>query len=314
MWDGRDVSQYGVMHLMHYMILNLLFRFDIIHLRHFGLAYSCHTEDAWWEEARHLPNFIALSLNLLNLELCNLEWMGHQPKMFLCMLGELMYAYCSLGDDHDGQQVIAFKILNLASRCYCWQKHAQQPRNTTWGDTMPCVCHGDYLLLERLAWAMFDSVLAVGPTPALTRNTAWKKIVQDIALCLIYQGKVATEHCKPQTTGSCYAQEKGSLPRQTLCSHHQGSEPQSSCSGGTAATPGRYQRMLSTGYVSRGEQAAAYTGREAGARDEYNPYEEVAPSPKTRLIPTLRHDGYAGIGLQKCHSKPETGGRLVCRV
>ena len=62
---------------------------------------------------------------------------------------------------------------------------------------MPHVCHEDYLLLEMLAWAVFDSILAVGPTPALTENTAWDKIVQDIALHLIYRGQVAMEHCKP---------------------------------------------------------------------------------------------------------------------
>ena len=95
-----------------------------------------------------------------------------------------------------------------------------QPKNTAWGDVMPCVHHGDCLLLERLAWAVFDCILATGPAPALTGSDAWDKIVQDIALHLIYQGQVAAEHCKSQTTGSTYAQERGTLPRQTLCSHH----------------------------------------------------------------------------------------------
>ena len=120
---------------------------------------------------------------------------------------------------------------------------------------MPRVQHGDCLLLERLAWAVFDGVLAIGPTPALTGSDAWDKIVQDIALCLIYWGQVATEHCKPQTAGSTYAQERGTLPRQTLHSHHQGSEPQPSSLGDTVTAPsGSYQMMLPIGHKIKRER------------------------------------------------------------
>ena len=189
-----------------------------------------------------MPNFMVPSLNLLNLEPCDLTQKGHCPKMFLFMLDKLMHAYHSLSNDHDGQQVIAFEILNLASRCYCQQKHAWQPKNTTQSDAMLHICHRDYLLLERLAWAVFDGMLAVGPAPTLMGSMAWDKIVQSIALYLIYQGKLVMEHCKPQTTGSCYAQEKGTIPRLTLHSHHQGSEPQSSSLGALSLAPLRDTR------------------------------------------------------------------------
>ena len=45
------------------------------------------------ETVHPLPYFTALSLNILNLEPCDLDRTGHRPKMFLYMLDELMYAY-----------------------------------------------------------------------------------------------------------------------------------------------------------------------------------------------------------------------------
>ena len=75
------------------------------------------------------------------------------------MLDELMYVYCGLGDNHDDQQVIAFEILSLVLRCYCSRKRMCQPKNTAHGDAMPCVHHGDYLLLERLAFWLLDPPL-----------------------------------------------------------------------------------------------------------------------------------------------------------
>ena len=61
---------------------------------------------------------MALSLNILSLEPCDLERTGHQPKMFLFMLDEMMYACQGLGDNYDGQQVITFEILSLAPHWY----------------------------------------------------------------------------------------------------------------------------------------------------------------------------------------------------
>ena len=50
----------------------------------------------------------------------------------------------------------------------------RQPKSTTQGEAMPHVHHGDCLLLERLAWAIFDGILAVGP--ALPSQEAWHGI------------------------------------------------------------------------------------------------------------------------------------------
>ena len=133
-----------------------------------------------------LLNFMAPSLNIVNLEPCQLERMDHHQKMFLYMLVELMFIYRGLGDDYDDQQIIAFKMLNLAWRHYCHHKHSCQAKSTVRGDAMHCICHGDYLGLERLAWAVYDGILAVGPTPTLSDGHVWDRIAQGISLCLIY--------------------------------------------------------------------------------------------------------------------------------
>ena len=77
--------------------------------------------------------------------------MGHCPKMFLYMLDELMYVYRGLGNDYDGQQIVTFEILSLVWKHNCQCKHSCQVKNMACGDAMSCVCHGDYLWLERLA-------------------------------------------------------------------------------------------------------------------------------------------------------------------
>ena len=112
------------------------------------------------------------------------------------------------------------------------------------------LCHAfatETILLERLVWAVFDGILAVRATPDLLGSTMWDRVVQGIALYLLYHSKMATKHCPPQTAGSFYTQEKGTVPRQTLRSHHQGLEPQPNNSRGATA-PGRYQSMLPAGY------------------------------------------------------------------
>ena len=72
----------------------------------------------------------------------------------------------------------------------------------------------------------------------------WERIVQGISIWLIYLGQVVTEHCRPQTAGSTYAHERGTLALQTLCSHHQGSELQSSGSWGTVAAPSVKSKVM----------------------------------------------------------------------
>ena len=62
---------------------------------------------------RVVPDFMAPSLSVVNLEPCELNCMGHCPKMFLYMLDELMYVYKGLSDDFDGQQIITYEILSL---------------------------------------------------------------------------------------------------------------------------------------------------------------------------------------------------------
>ena len=71
------------------------------------MAYSWCNEGSWSEEVCTVPDFMAPSLSVVKLEPVELNCMGHHPKMFLYMLDELMYVYKGLGDDFDGQQIIA---------------------------------------------------------------------------------------------------------------------------------------------------------------------------------------------------------------
>ena len=99
----------------------------------------------------------------------------------------------------------------------------------------------------------------------------WDAIVWGIALHLLYSGETASEHCPPQTVGSCYTKELGAVPRETLRNHHQGSEPQMTSSGGTAIAPRRYQSMLPVGSTQE-DQAAVYSWRDIGTGGEYGHY------------------------------------------
>ena len=107
-----------------------------------------------------VSDFMASSLSVVNLQPCELNHMGHRPKMFLYMLDKLMYVYKGLGDDYNGQQIVTVEILSLMWKCYCQSKHLCQVKNLAHGHAMTQVHHGDYLWLERLAWAVFDGVLA----------------------------------------------------------------------------------------------------------------------------------------------------------
>ena len=140
------------------------------------------------------------------------------------MLDELILIYWGLSNDYDSQQIITFEMLILAWRCYCGHKRSCQAKSTVCSDAMHHVCHGDYLGLDRLAWAVYDGVLAVSPVPTLIGSHTWDSIVQDISLHLIYRGKMASEHCGSQKAGSTYAHERGTVAWQTLHSHHQGSD------------------------------------------------------------------------------------------
>ena len=55
------------------------------------------------EEVHMVPNFMAPSLSVVNLEPCELNHVGHHSRMFLYMLNKLMFVYKGLCNDFDGQ-------------------------------------------------------------------------------------------------------------------------------------------------------------------------------------------------------------------
>ena len=63
------------------------------------------------------------------------------------------------------------------------------------------VCH-----LECLTWAVYDSVLMVGPWPKLLGDRSWCTVLAGLHKH-IYRGHDDAAHCLPQTLGSWDCQE-----------------------------------------------------------------------------------------------------------
>ena len=114
--------------------------------------------------------------------------------MMLYTLDELFYMFQGIGtNDIDGQCVITYEILTVASLCCTkWCSSPKQPCNTL-GDAYPKVVLNDVNGLEHLAWAMCDSVFVPGDPPALTGHHDWSHIITGMTLHLIF-------HRKPQAS------------------------------------------------------------------------------------------------------------------
>ena len=63
------------------------------------------------------------------------------------------------------------------------------PQDMTLGNAMSRVVLGDLTGLERLAWAIFDGVLAAGASPELGPDESWEQLVHGIFNKLISSGE-----------------------------------------------------------------------------------------------------------------------------
>ena len=85
---------------------------------------------------------------------------GSWPKMLPYALNELFHVYCGIGvDNDDGLHVVVQEMLSLTS-LHCMEHRGKaMPSSQTSGTTSTMVDMNDELLLEQLAWAIYDDVL-----------------------------------------------------------------------------------------------------------------------------------------------------------
>ena len=116
-------------------------------------------------------------------------------------------------NDMDGQHVVAYEILKVASLCYTSGMVAKR-RSVTLGAAYPRVNLSDMDFLEHLAWAVYDGVYMSGNPPDLTGHHDWEHIIAGTTLHLIYHGRTNDEHCKPSTIASLNTEQTMKLMQQ----------------------------------------------------------------------------------------------------
>ena len=126
---------------------------------------------------------------------------GYRPKMLLYVLDELFYIYTQIKNSQrvDDKVVLAYEILCISTNpCMDWQNGVEK---TGVPDALALLNVVDVCHLERLAWAVYDGVLLVGPWPKLSGDCPWCAVLAGLQQH-IYKGRDDAAHCLPQTLGS----------------------------------------------------------------------------------------------------------------
>ena len=145
----------------------------------------------------------------------DLKRTGMHPCMMLYALDELFYMFWGIGtNDIDGQHVIIYEILTLASLCCTEQCGSPKKPCNTLGDAYPRVILSNVNGLECLAWAMYDSMFVSGDPPVLTGHHDWLRIIAGTTLHLIFCRKTPSKHCEPCTVASFNAKQATRLTQQ----------------------------------------------------------------------------------------------------
>ena len=185
------------------MILNdlaLVCRFDIIFKRHFKGTFCKSSEHLWRYVSEDLADFQMPTHDHEMGTPTDLRRTGMHPCMMLYTLDELFYMFQGIGtNDMDGQCIIAYEILTVASIHHTEQHSSPKKPCNTLGNAYPRVVLSDVNGLECLAWAMYDSLFVPGDPPALTGHYDWSCIITRTTLHLIFHGKPPCEHCKTCT-------------------------------------------------------------------------------------------------------------------
>ena len=193
------------------IILISTYRFETSFSRRFGMFFAKDNEKLWHLATKHLPNFYSpmYTCTPLHGRLIPVKMMhvGSQPKMLLYTLNELFHVYHEMGaDDDEGLHVVAQEMLSLTWLCCTEHRGKPMPSSQTSGITSTMVDVNVELLLEQLAWAIYDGVLELGHLPPLMGQHDLSQIMVG-AYHLIYRGGWSKNHCPSCTMSSFSAMQ-----------------------------------------------------------------------------------------------------------
>ena len=152
--------------------LALVFRFGVIFKKCFKGKFSKSNEHLWWHVSAELAVFQMLTCEWDTGTPIDVLRTGSHLRMLLYTLDELFYVYRGVGEnDVDGQHVVAYEILKVASLRCMEQCGSQKKESNTLGDAYPRVNLSDMDGLERLAWAVYDGMYMPGDPSDLTTMT-----------------------------------------------------------------------------------------------------------------------------------------------
>ena len=186
----------------------LLHRFETIFRRHLNAALCKDNEYLWRHVNESLADFEMPTYDRETGMSCILKRTRMHPHMMLYAMDEMFHVFRGVGANNvDGQCIVAYEILTLASLCCtewcgCAKKHCN-----TLGNAYPLVNLTNVDNLEHLAWAVYDGVFIPGDPPVLTGHHDWSHIITGMTLHLIFHGKTMGEHCLPCTTASFNAKQ-----------------------------------------------------------------------------------------------------------
>ena len=181
-------------------------RFETIFSRRFSASFTKDNKKLWCHATVCLLNFYSPTYmhTPLNERLIPVRTLcvGSWPKMLFYTLNELFHVYCGMGvDDNDGLCMLAQEMLSLASLCCTEHRGKPLPSSQTSSTASTMVDVNDELLLEQLAWAIYDGVLELGHLSLLKGQHDWLQIMAG-AHNLIYKGVRPKDHCPSCTTSS----------------------------------------------------------------------------------------------------------------
>ena len=147
------------------MILNdlaLICRLNTIFRKCFKGTFYKGSEHLWRHVNEDLADFQMPTYGEIGVPI-DLKRTGTCPRMMLYTLDELFYMFRGIGtNDIDGQHIVAYEILTIASPCYTEQHSSPKKSCNTLGDAYPRVILSDVNGLECLAWAVYDDVFVPG--------------------------------------------------------------------------------------------------------------------------------------------------------
>ena len=211
-------------------------RFETIFRWCFNPTFSNDYEHLWQHASETVANFSLTTFDIDDLSVCSVKYMGLHPKMLLYALDELFHVFRGMGaNDLDGQCIIAYEILSLAS-LHCTEQCSKPKKcHKMCSEAYLRVDLNDVDGLKHLAWVVYNGVFLPGNPPALTGHHDWQLIIVGTTLRLIYQGATVGAHCPPCTITSHNAEQAAKW--QGTSQHTRRFKPQTTRSSPTLRTP-----------------------------------------------------------------------------